>query len=148
MNIYAVGEIEFCAAHRLVGYEGKCSNLHGHNYKLITYVKRKQSLGELNDLGMVVDFSKLKSIFKGWIDRNWDHAFIYYLGKDSDLAKYLAEVQKFKVFGIPYNPTAENMARFLVSTFTLGSRSLVSEEFELVKIRLYETSTSFVEVTV
>ena len=49
-------ETEFAAAHFLSHYHGKCEKLHGHNYKVRLWVRG----AELNEGGMLVDFSLLK----------------------------------------------------------------------------------------
>ncbi|MDE6719341.1 MAG: 6-carboxytetrahydropterin synthase, partial [Treponemataceae bacterium] len=53
-------ETDFSAAHFLRDYNGKCENLHGHNYKVFAHVRGKN----LNEGGMLLDFSKLKSALK------------------------------------------------------------------------------------
>ena len=53
-------EAGFSAAHFLADYNGKCENLHGHNYVVRLWVKGR----ELNQNGMLVDFSLLKKILK------------------------------------------------------------------------------------
>ena len=51
---------DFAAAHFLRDYNGKCENLHGHNYKVYVHVR-----GEvLNEGGMLLDFSKLKAALR------------------------------------------------------------------------------------
>lgn len=84
---YVKKRLEISAAHRLdLPYESKCTNLHGHNW-IITVECRAKTL---NESGMVVDFTKIKEIISGKLD----HAI-------------LNEVFDF-------NPTAENMARWIV----------------------------------
>ena len=51
----------FDAAHRVVGYPGKCDRLHGHTWKVAVHVAGT----ELDSIGMLVDFKKLKEILKG-----------------------------------------------------------------------------------
>ena len=51
---------DFCAAHFLQDYNGKCENLHGHNYKVYAHVCGK----ELDKGGMLLDFTKLKSALR------------------------------------------------------------------------------------
>ena len=51
---------DFAAAHFLRDYNGKCENLHGHNYKVYAHVKGP----ELNEGGMLLDFTKLKSALR------------------------------------------------------------------------------------
>ncbi len=62
----------FCAGHRLVGHEGKCRNLHGHNYTLEVYLTGQ----EQDEIDRILDFKQLKLRMNGWIDDHWDHTFI------------------------------------------------------------------------
>lgn len=50
----------FAAAHFLKDYNGKCENLHGHNYKVYAHVRGEK----LDEGGMLVDFAVLKSCLK------------------------------------------------------------------------------------
>jgi len=49
-------DFTFAAAHFIRGHTGGCENLHGHNYRVRVLVEA----GELDALGMVVDFVDLK----------------------------------------------------------------------------------------
>jgi len=49
-------EREFSAAHFLKGYQGNCSALHGHNWKVQVFVKA----AKLDAIGIALDFRKLK----------------------------------------------------------------------------------------
>ena len=51
---------DFAAAHFLRDYNGKCENLHGHNYKVYAHVRGSV----LNEGGMLMDFSKLKGVLR------------------------------------------------------------------------------------
>lgn len=83
---YVSKRIEVAFAHNLaLNYASKCQNLHGHNAIIIIYCKSK----ELDENGMVVDFTKIKQI----INEKLDHA-------------YLNELFTF-------NPTAENLAYWI-----------------------------------
>jgi len=78
--------MEISASHKLnLNYESKCSNLHGHNWKIKVYMKSV----ELDENGMVYDFSKIKSHINDKIDH-----------------KNLNEV-------LDFNPTAENIAKWV-----------------------------------
>lgn len=121
--------VKFDAAHRLIAYEGKCKNLHGHTYEAIVEVESAISIPEMNskeNKGMVVDFGTLKSAVKRWIDNHWDHNVILH---DSDLLlKNIAALKPDDSYKEPYrmfvNPTAENM------TVELFNR--LKDHFELV----------------
>ncbi len=119
---------EFAAAHRLPYHDGLCHNLHGHSYKLEITVGKKIKELLLDDAnfkdwpskGMVMDFSDLKKIVKEKAIDILDH-------------KYLNDIVS--------NPTAELLI--------LHIRGLIGNEIEkrarLVRIRLWESSTSYAE---
>lgn len=62
-------EADFAAAHFLKDYNGKCENLHGHNYKVFAHVKGSQ----LNEGGMLMDFSRLKNALRT-VCKQLDHS--------------------------------------------------------------------------
>ena len=62
---------EFSAAHQLRGYNGDCSNLHGHNYQIKAILRAKK----LDGIGIAVDFKKLKAALDGIISE-FDHTNI------------------------------------------------------------------------
>jgi len=110
MRIEAVRKFHFCAGHRVLGHESKCANMHGHNY--ILWVHAEAS--ELDELGRVIDFSVLKDKIDPWIQEKWDHTFLI-SDKDLELKciEHLAPKKK-DWFSCPFNPTAENMGRYLI----------------------------------
>lgn len=61
-------EADFAAAHFLRDYNGKCENLHGHNYKVYAHVRGTK----LNEGGMLMDFSKLKTALRS-VCKQLDH---------------------------------------------------------------------------
>ena len=65
----------FDSAHFLSGYEGKCSNIHGHRWKLEVTVQNEtlEQTGQMR--GMLVDFGQLKDDIKKIADE-FDHSFI------------------------------------------------------------------------
>ena len=103
-----VKEVRWEAAHRLLRYEGKCANIHGHSYKAIFTFESN----DLDEKGMVIDFTVLKEKIQGWIDGNWDHALILNV---ADNFKNIIKTNKY--FAISGNPTAEKMAEFLFYYF-------------------------------
>jgi len=99
-------QIQFCYGHRLLNYEGKCKNLHGHNGVAVVTLESSN----LDDLGMVADFSDVKKAVLPWIDQEFDHRML--LHKDDPLVPLLkAQGDPVKVLDV--NPTAENIARLI-----------------------------------
>lgn len=109
MNLTIVRRIKFCAGHRLLGHGGKCEFLHGHNYVAEVHVLGRQ----VDAVGRVMDFADLKRLIKGWIDEHWDHSFLLHEADQNAIAA-LEQVRPARYFLLPYNPTAENMARYLL----------------------------------
>lgn len=134
--------INFHAAHRIIGHKNKCQFLHGHSYKL----ELTASSAKLNDLGMVVDFDVIKTLAGNWINDNFDHTTI--LNKeDKNLGKYIEEcIPGQKVFYLNDNPTAENIAIFFKYSICHELFIDYKDEFSITKIKLFETSNSWVEV--
>ena len=81
---------DFAAAHFLKDYNGKCENLHGHNYKVYAHVRGNK----LNEGGMLLDFTKLKSALR-LVCKNLDHT----------------NLNDFDYF--EQNPSAERIAKYI-----------------------------------
>ncbi|QDU64432.1 6-carboxy-5,6,7,8-tetrahydropterin synthase [Planctomycetes bacterium Pan216] len=109
MSLSIMRRVKFCAGHRLVGHEGKCAHLHGHNYVAEFYVTGDG----VDSVGRVIDFSVLKTTLKGWIDEHWDHGFVVY-EKDDNAIDLLEQAIPRRFYTLPYNPTSENLARYLL----------------------------------
>ena len=125
--IYCSRKLEFDAGHRLVGHEGKCRNLHGHRYSVdIAFA------APLNELGIVIDFGTVKSIIGTWIDENLDHGVILN-EKDTELIE-LCNRNKWKLFVMKSNPTAENIAELIYHV----SKTLI-DSAKIEAVRVYET---------
>ena len=99
--------LTFEAGHRVFLHESKCRNLHGHSYKV-----EIRARGHLDDLGRVIDFAVLKQLIGGWIDEHLDHGFIVW-NEDREAIAALQMLPGQKIYRMPYNPTAENIARHL-----------------------------------
>lgn len=135
---FAIRILEFDAGHRVTGHETKCGTFHGHRYKAEIYCEAAC----LDGLGRVIDFSKIKEVLGNWIDINWDHAMIIFR-KDPDLDKIQACTGYKPVFVLDDNPTAENMAAYLVNK---GNDLMRQYNIKVTKIRLWETPNCYVEV--
>ncbi len=123
-------EIQFDSAHFLEGHEGKCSNIHGHRYKLVVMVKGNKLAENGSSRGMVEDFSFIKAILKD-VHTMFDHKLIL---EDTEKGRMLAEAlykidQSFAYMMVPYRPTAEEMSRHIFNI--LRNKGLAVDEVEL-----------------
>jgi 6-pyruvoyltetrahydropterin/6-carboxytetrahydropterin synthase len=132
--------VQFCTGHRVFGHEGKCRHLHGHNY----VVMLTASADALDNLGRVIDFSVLKARLGGWIDQHWDHGCVIWDGDTEAQAAVLA-CQPAKLFLLPSNPTAENMADYLLRV--VGPEVLADTGIGLTAVRLWETENCYADAT-
>lgn len=126
-------EIHFCYGHRLINYEGKCRHLHGHNGRALVTLKGT----ELDERGMLVDFTEIKLKIECWIEENLDHNML--LCQDDPLLPLLRERGE-RVFVMEANPTAENIAR-LIYEKTRGAGLPVEE------VVVWETDNCFASYT-
>ncbi len=122
-------EFEFCFGHRLMDYDGKCRQIHGHNGKACVTLAGDR----LNALGMTVDFVEIKRVVGTWIDANFDHTLL--LHQDDPLVGVLKSAGE-KVLPLPVNPTTENLAKIIYEY--AKSKGLPVEE-----VTLWETTYSF-----
>lgn len=116
---------------------------HGHNYVAYFHARSRQQ-GSLDPVGRVIDFGVLKQRLGGWIDEFWDHAFIVW-EQDEELRHALESVRGQRIFLLPENPTAENMASYLLNV--VGPLVLADTAVELVKVQLWETENCCAEVS-
>ena len=138
---------DFCAGHTVTGHESKCRHLHGHNYRVHFHVRMKPlpeasqsekiapNADGLDHIGRVVDFSVVKQLLCEWLEENWDHRFL--INQEDPRLPFLAETDKESLVVVNFNPTAENMARFLVET--IGPLTLAETDVELYGVELSET---------
>jgi 6-pyruvoyltetrahydropterin/6-carboxytetrahydropterin synthase len=128
--------LEFDTGHRLVGHESKCANLHGHRYKVeATIVAPK-----LDDVGRVMDFGVVKELLGTWLDEHWDHTLVLW-AEDPDLKALQALKQPKPIFVLPQNPSAENMAWYLLHK--VCPMLFAAHPVEVVSIKMYETPNCF-----
>jgi len=135
-----VRTIHFSAGHRLWQHEHKCAHIHGHNY----LVEFHATAEHLDSLGRVIDFSAMKDRLGGWIEEHWDHGFI--CNKDDhEVIEAMKRVPGQKLFVMDANPTAENLALYLLRI--VGPQQLAGTGVKLVRVVLQETENCRAEVT-
>ena len=121
--------IDFCYGHRLLNYDGKCKHLHGHNGQVVITLEA----AELDERGMVLDFSDIKRVVSRWIDEKLDHQMI--LHRDDPAVPALKALGE-PMFLLDVNPTAENIAR-LIFDYARG------QGFPVTEVRLWETPNCY-----
>lgn len=92
--------MEIAGCHHLnLSYESKCENLHGHNWIVTVFCKAEN----LNSDGMVIDFKHVKNKIHGFLDH----------GNFNEL--------------LPFNPTAENIAKWIVEQIPMCYKAIIQE---------------------
>jgi len=129
------------AGHRLWQHEGKCKHLHGHRYEFQVWFTAE----DLDSIGRVIDFSEIKNKIGGWLEANWDHGMI--LNENDPIAKLwgwgdiehsdeLNPLDEMKSFLLPCNPTAENLASYLLK---IANELMLDTGVKVTKVGVYET---------
>jgi len=127
----------FQAAHRLSGHEGKCSRIHGHNYRIRAMIE----VDRLGSDGFAIEFERVKEI----VDR-FDHRLI--LSDHDPLILSFADGSLPGSFPgdwiveVPADPTTEYLARWFAETL---AKAVVAENDQArsvaVKVELRETDS-------
>jgi 6-pyruvoyltetrahydropterin/6-carboxytetrahydropterin synthase len=131
---------DFSYGHRVHNHESKCAHLHGHNGR----VKFVVTAPELDALGRIMDFGVIKERLCSWLEDNWDHKFLaweedplmqtmLYAASDTQSGQML----EASIVWVPFNPTAENMAQYLVDV--IGPKQLAGTEVTLISVTFDET---------
>jgi 6-pyruvoyltetrahydropterin/6-carboxytetrahydropterin synthase len=122
-------QIHFCYGHRLLDYGGVCKHPHGHN----AVAEIEVSADALDPRNMVLDFSDVKRIAKGWIDTHLDHKMI--LREDDPLVKPLQQLGE-PIYLLDSNPTVERIARLIFE-------KVREQGLPVIRVKVWETPTSF-----
>lgn len=106
----------FAAAHYLRGYEGECSCLHGHNWKVTAVLAADFT----DETGISVDFKTVSALLEV-ILKDFDH-------------KNLNDIKEFEII----NPSAEHIAK---NVFEKLSALLleINKEIKVVSIGVAES---------
>lgn len=123
---------DISCGHRVVGHEGKCRHLHGHNYR-IDFICEQESRF-LDGVGRVIDFSVIKSHLCMWVEDNWDHKMLIW--QRDPMLEALRKIDP-SVVAVPFNPTAEMIAHHLVTV--VGPDQLKDTGVVLVRCHVEET---------
>ncbi len=115
-------------------YSRECLNIHGHSYKMEIIIKSIS----LNEDGMVIDFKKLKEIINQEIIDVLDHAIMI----DGRSACKIQIGPTMKVVMVKFNPTAENMVKYIYDLLEPKLIPLI-RGFISFEVLLHETDTGY-----
>jgi 6-pyruvoyltetrahydropterin/6-carboxytetrahydropterin synthase len=138
--VEVVRRVTFCAGHRIRGHESKCRNIHGHNYTALFHAAPRIGL---DAIGRVIDFAVLKELLGGWIEEQWDHGLLLW-EKDEEAIAAVGQLASQKLFLLPSNPTAENLAYELLHT--VAPKVLAGADVIVTRVVLWETENCYAEV--
>lgn len=120
-------EADFSAAHFLRDYNGKCENLHGHNYKVFAHVRGEN----LNEGGMLLDFSLLKNALRE-VCKTLDHTNL------NDMSVFDQNPSAERIATYIYKKVVENLTQNgLDISFSKGKKDAY-----LFAVDVFETETS------
>jgi 6-pyruvoyltetrahydropterin/6-carboxytetrahydropterin synthase len=120
--------VTFCYGHRLMNYQGKCQHLHGHNARAVITLES----GQLDERGMVMDFTEVKQLVWTWLDREIDHTLL--LRRDDPVLPLLMAAGE-RVRITEENPTAEVIAKMIFDY-------IESQGYPVTDVTLWETENS------
>lgn len=121
----------FDSAHFLKGYEGKCSNIHGHRWVVEVTVGAEEVAEEGQIRGMVVDFKILKEDLNRLADE-LDHSLVVEEGSLKETTKKALLEEEFRIVELPFRPTAENLAEYFFD-------EMEEKGYQVVLVKVYET---------
>lgn len=133
MKVGIYKEVQIDTSHRLLHYEGKCANLHGHRWKVEIWME-----GEPDPVTKIlVDYSMIKKIVE-----KYDHQII--LNGDDPMVPRIQEFHQ--VITTPGDPTSELMAALIRDDLYAFCRGQ-GIQATVPKIRVWESPTAFAELT-
>ncbi|MGE0077791.1 MAG: 6-pyruvoyl tetrahydropterin synthase family protein [Bacteroidales bacterium] len=133
-------EFRFEMAHVLEGYDGLCSNMHGHSYILsVTVIGKPIQQSGNPKLGMVMDFGDLKKIVNPLIINRFDHAVS--VMANTEMHNRLIEAKFARIEALPFQPTCENMLEYFADVIM----AQLPEGVKLHHLKMHETATSYAE---
>ena len=131
---YLQSEASFDAAHFLKGYLGKCSNIHGHRWRVVVTVQGDKLREDGSQKGMLTDFGDLKADLKALADQ-FDHALLVEEGSLKENTLNALREEGFSLAMLPFRTTAENFSRYLYEMLT-------AKGYSVKEVSVYETPTN------
>lgn len=133
MKVGIYKKVEIDTSHRLLHYQGKCANLHGHRWKVEIWMEGEPDA----TTHILIDYSMIKKI----VDK-YDHQII--LNREDPMVPRIREFHE--VITTPGDPTSELMAALIRDDLAAFCREH-GIKATVQKIRMWESPTSFAELT-
>jgi 6-pyruvoyltetrahydropterin/6-carboxytetrahydropterin synthase len=138
---------EFDAGHRIPNHGSKCRNAHGHRYVLEVTVRGpvSQEAGSASE-GMVIDFSRLKTVMMEEVVDPWDHAFLVY-DRDGDMLAALSHLGSHRTIILREVPSVENLVNIAYRKIYKALQD-AEPRLRITKVRMYETPKSWADAVI
>jgi 6-pyruvoyltetrahydropterin/6-carboxytetrahydropterin synthase len=131
--------LEFDAGHRIPYHDSQCRHLHGHRYAIeVTVSGDIVTVDQDPELGMVADFSGVKTVVNQHVVAPWDHAFLAY-AKDRPVIEFLKSIAGHRTVIFEAPPTAEHLAQSAFRILTDAFAAAYGPRLRLENVRIYET---------
>jgi len=132
MTVAIYKEVQIDASHRLLHYQGKCANLHGHRWKIEVWIEGEPDA----KTGILLDYNVIKEAIG-----KYDHQII--LNGDDPMVECIEKFQH--VLTTPGDPTSELLARiFKRDLDDICLKQHISAH--VIKIRVWESPNCYAEI--
>jgi len=124
-------EVSFDASHRLLHYEGKCSRLHGHRWRVQVWMA-----GEPDpETGILVDYNVIRDVIE-----RFDHGVI--LNREDPMNECLSRFQD--IVTTEGDPSSETLAA-VIERMLEQECHLNGTRARVTRIRVWESDTCYAE---
>ncbi|HOT94814.1 MAG TPA: 6-carboxytetrahydropterin synthase [Methanoregulaceae archaeon] len=132
MTVRIYKEVEFDASHRLLQYEGKCHNLHGHRFRVEVWIEGVPDPGSC----ILLDYARIKQVV-----HRFDHQII--LNAADPMVTAIEAFHPVVVTG--GDPTSELLARIIADDLDAECRA-AGVDARVTRIRVWESPNACAEL--
>lgn len=132
MTVRIYKEVEFDASHRLLQYEGKCHNLHGHRWKVEVWIEGVPDPASC----ILLDYARIKEVVQ-----RFDHQIIL-----NAADPMVTAIEAFHpVVVTEGDPTSELLARIIADDLDAECRA-IGVAGGVTRIRIWESPNACAEL--